>query len=104
MILKFKEYTKMFDNVPYDTYNGPNITTWSKDNRNYISNDRVDGASDGQIGGEWYKDPGPSSKGEIFDDSWKEYLNNPIINQNNKRKKAIDKIKNLLKVKLDKKL
>lgn len=106
MILKFEEFIK--ENVPYDSFNGapivngPDLTTWSGDNRTQISTDQVVGGNGGQIGGEWYKRSGPSSKGEIFKDEWKPDLEKPIVNRSNKRKKAIEQLQKLLKFDLEK--
>jgi len=104
MIIKFKEYKKVHEGVPYDTYNGPNLTQFSGDNRTQISTDNVAGGQGGQIGGEWYKTGGATSKGSIFKDKWKDNLENPISNEGQKRKKAIKKIKALLQMNLKKKL
>ena len=104
MILKFKDYIKLNEEIPYDTYNGPPITTWSGDNRSQISTDQVAAGNGGQIGGEWYKKSGPTSKGGAFPRKWKEKIDKPIDNKSKKRKKAIEKIKALLKMDLEKTL
>lgn len=102
MITKFKEYKKIYENVPFDTYNGPPITQFPENT--LVNQNDIAGGNGGRIGGEWYSAGGPTSKGSIFKTKWNDDLKKPISNESDKRKKAIKKINALLQMDLEKTL
>jgi len=98
MITKFKEYKKLHEGVPYDTYNGPSITTWAGDNTGFLSG-TVAGGNGGYIGHDatWYQDNhGPTSTPRPY--KWKNKVEKPIDNESAKRKKAIEKVRQILQI------
>ena len=62
MILKFNIF---LESIKYDTYNGPNITTFSGDNRGIAPNNYVSGGNGGvTAGAEFDNQNGPETLGE----------------------------------------